>query len=163
MEHSPELCDIGHRGDVCVKDDGRLQIGRKSLGEEKLHQTINHRVMFVGDSGNFRLELICIVEVYSHSRHHPGLEERCHNLLSDEVGDEVEMQGVLPVKQDSLHQGDNIQADVVSDTDSSNVDCLALLRDWLLPTLGAVACHDASSEVLAVASALLFDSQILLA
>ena len=119
--------------------------------------------MFVGDSGNFRLELICIVEVYSHNRHHPGLEECCQDLLRDGVGDEVEMQGVLPVKQDRLHQGDSIPADVVSGIDSSNVHCFALLCDRLLPTLRAVACHDAGSEVLAVASALLFDSQILLA
>lgn len=56
MEHSPELCNIGGKGDVCVKDDDPLQVGRKSLGEDKLHQTVNPRVMFVGDPGNFRLD-----------------------------------------------------------------------------------------------------------
>ena len=32
---------------------------------------------------------------------------------------------------------------------------LALLHDWLLPALGAVACHDAGVKILTVAGALL--------
>lgn len=56
VEHSPELSNVCCKGDVCVKDDDPLQVGRKSLGEDKLHQTINPRVVFVGDPGNFRLD-----------------------------------------------------------------------------------------------------------
>lgn len=44
------------------------------------------------------LELICVVEVYAHGRHHPGLEERCQDLLCDGVSNEVEVQGVPPVR-----------------------------------------------------------------
>lgn len=56
MEHSPQLCNVGGKGDIRVKDDDSLQVGRKSLGQHKLHQTINPRVMFIGDPGNFRLD-----------------------------------------------------------------------------------------------------------
>lgn len=56
MEHGPQLRNVGCKGDVCVKDDDPLQVGRKSLGEDELHQTVNPRVMFVGDPGNFRLD-----------------------------------------------------------------------------------------------------------
>lgn len=43
------------------------------------------------------LELVCVVEVHAHGGHHPGLEERRQDLLSDGVGDEVEVQRVPPV------------------------------------------------------------------
>ena len=56
VEHSPELGNVCCKGDVCVKDDDPFQVGRKSLGEDELHQTINPRVVFVGDPGNFRLD-----------------------------------------------------------------------------------------------------------
>lgn len=56
VEHSPQLRNVGRKGDVCVKDDDSLELGRKSLGEDKLHQAINPRIMFVGDPGNFRLD-----------------------------------------------------------------------------------------------------------
>lgn len=56
VEHSPQLCNVGGKGDVRVKDDDPLQVGRKSLGQDELHQTVNTGVMFVGDPGNFRLD-----------------------------------------------------------------------------------------------------------
>lgn len=43
------------------------------------------------------LELICIVEVHTHGRHHPGLEECGQDLLCDGVSDEVEVQRVPPM------------------------------------------------------------------
>lgn len=56
MEHSPQLRNVGGKGDIRVKDDDSLQVGRKSLGQDKLHQTVNPGVMFIGDPGNFRLD-----------------------------------------------------------------------------------------------------------
>lgn len=56
VEHSPQLRNVGCKGDIRVKDNDPLQVGRKSLGQDELHQTVNPRVMFVGDPGNFRLD-----------------------------------------------------------------------------------------------------------
>lgn len=56
MEHGPQLCNVGGKGDIRVEDDDPLQVGRQSLGQDQLHQTVNPRVMFVRDPGNFRLD-----------------------------------------------------------------------------------------------------------
>lgn len=42
------------------------------------------------------LELICIVEVYAHSRDHPCLEQSCQDLFGNCVCDEVEVEWVSP-------------------------------------------------------------------
>lgn len=55
MEHGPQLCNVSGKGDIRVKHNDSLQVGRESLGQDELHQTINARVVFVGDPGNFRL------------------------------------------------------------------------------------------------------------
>lgn len=44
----------------------------------------------------FYLEFICIIEVYAHSRDHPGLEEGCQNLFRNSICDEVEVKRVSP-------------------------------------------------------------------
>lgn len=42
------------------------------------------------------LELICIIEVYAHSRDHPRLEQSCEDLFGNCICDEVKVEWVSP-------------------------------------------------------------------
>lgn len=59
------------------------------------------------------------------------------------------------MKEDRFHQGDNVPAGIVSGTDDGHMDGLTLFHSWLLPTLRAVTCHNASSQILTVPCPLL--------
>lgn len=56
MEDGPEFSDIGGEGDVGVEDDDPVQVGGEGLGEHQLHQTVDPRVVLVGDPGHLRLQ-----------------------------------------------------------------------------------------------------------
>lgn len=79
VEHGPQLCNVGRKGDICVKDNDPLQVGRKSLGQDKLHQTVNARVVFVGDPGYFRLDQ---AGTRSRKKERGGKKESLHSFFA---------------------------------------------------------------------------------
>lgn len=135
MEHGPEFSDVSGKGDVSVQDDDSMQVGGQRLGEHQLHEAVDPRVVLVWDPRHLRLkhkarvsevggrarrravvgpqrpphlQLICIIEVDSDSRNHPGVEQRGKDLLSNGVCDEVEVQRVPPEGTEAREHGSNI-------------------------------------------------------
>ena len=49
------------------------------------------------------LQLVCVVEVDTHGRDHPGVEQRRQDLLGDGVGDEVKVERVPSATHTHTH------------------------------------------------------------
>ena len=54
------------------------------------------------------LQLVCVVEVHTYGRHHPGVEEGGQDALGDGVRDEVEVQWVAPVTWTNTQDGTSV-------------------------------------------------------
>ena len=64
----------GGKRDVGVENDNFFQRVGQSLGQRKLHESVNSRVMFVRDPGHLRLELVGRLEGSLEGRDAPSGE-----------------------------------------------------------------------------------------